>query len=88
MPQYQREKSTVFVFTAAELLVPGSPAVLRPTSALSASPLGTCRHSRAREAQMQLAADKVQTLKAVNGGLTAITIPLPPFDIESYWFTF
>lgn len=59
VPQYQA-KSAVFVFAEAELLVPGSLAVLWPTSALLASLLGTLRHGSAGESYVLPASDKAR----------------------------
>lgn len=59
VPRYQA-KSSVFVVAAAELLVPGSLAVLWPTSALSASLLGTRQHRSAGESYVLPATDKAR----------------------------
>lgn len=59
VPQYQA-KTAVFVLKATELLVPGSLAVLWPTSALTASLLGTRRHESAGESYMLPVTDKAR----------------------------
>lgn len=80
-PQYQAKKA-VFIFAGAELLVPGSLAVLWPTSALWASLLGTHCFGSAGESYVLLVTDKA---KAKVTGINETLLKVHPMYFLSYY---